>query len=210
VQAIEPGLAVIAVALVSECEVDIRMAKGACLLLCLLMAGPAVAEVTEAFDLATYEVAQRAGETLLGALNRHSPIRRGGQVFHGYTRWNIRWNFRWDTNVQGRCAITEVKTALSVYMQLPALDESTARRRTEFDDYLPALRLHEEGHRQIATQAARRIDQAIFSLQPMRSCQALETEANRRGYEILNAANAKDDAYDVDTKHGCTQGACLY
>lgn len=43
----------------------------------------------------------------------------------------------------------------------------------------------------------------------MRSCEALEAEANRRGYEILKAAQSEERDYDADTRHGCTQGACL-
>lgn len=185
------------------------MTKGATLLIGLLATASYFADVSETFDLDTYEVDQHAGETLLAAINRHSPLRQNGRIFHGYTKWNVRWNFWWDTNVQGRCAITEAKTTLSVYMQLPELDDGTEQGRFEFDDYLPELREHEDGHHQIAVEAARRIDQAIKTLQPMRSCQALEAEANRRGYEILDAAKSEEDHYDVDTKHGCTQGACL-
>lgn len=185
------------------------MTKDAILLVGLLAAVPTFAEVSETFGLDTYEVDQHAGETLLAAINRHSPLRQNGQIFHGHTRWNVRWNFWWDTNKQGRCAITEVKTTLSVHMQLPELDDSTEQGRVQFDDYLKDLRAHEDGHHHIAAQAARRIDQAIKTLQPMRSCQALEAEANRRGYAVLNAAKSEEDHYDVDTKHGCTQGACL-
>lgn len=183
--------------------------KGASLLIALLAAAPSHADVSETFDLETYEVDQRPGEALLAAINRQSPLRRDGRIFHGYTRWNVRWNFWWDTNVQGRCAIKEVKTTLSVHMQLPELDESTVQGRAEFDGYLPGLRAHEDGHHHIAARAARRIDQTIKTLQPLRSCQALEAEANRRGYEILKAALSEEDDYDVDTRHGCTQGACL-
>ncbi len=183
--------------------------KGATLLIGLFASALSFAEVSETFELETYVVDQQSGETLLAAINRHSPLRRNGRIFHGYTKWHVRWNFRWDTNVQGRCAITEVKTTLSVHMQLPELDDSTDQGRVRFDDYLTDLRAHEDGHHHIAAQAARRIDQAIKTLQPMRSCEALEAEANRRGYEILKATNAEEDDYDVDTKHGCTQGACL-
>ncbi len=186
-----------------------RVTKGATLLIGLLAAAPSIADVSETFELETYEVDQRAAETLLSAINRHSPVRQNGRIFHGHTKWNIRWNFWWDTNAAGQCTITEVKTTLSVHMQLPELDESTTEGRSEFDGYLPELREHEEGHHRIAAQAARRIDQAIKTLQPMRSCQALEAEANRRGYEILKAASSEEDEYDIDTKHGCTQGACL-
>jgi len=187
----------------------VQVTKGATLLIGILAAATSLADVSETFDLDTHEVDQHGGETLLAAINRYSPLRQKGRIFHGYTKWNVRWNFWWDTNVQGRCAITEVKTTLSVHMQLPELDDSTEQGRVQFDDYLVDLRAHEDGHHQIAAQAARRIDQAIRTLQPMRSCEALEAEANRRGYEILSATKSEEEQYDADTKHGCTQGACL-
>lgn len=185
------------------------MTKSATLLIGLFATASSFADISETFDLDTYEVDQHAGETLLAAINRHSPLRQNGRIFHGYTKWHVRWNFWWDTNAQGRCAITEVKTTVSVHMQLPELDDSTEQGRVQFDDYLADLRAHEDGHHRIAARAARRIDQAIKTLQPMRNCEALEAEANRRGYEILNAAKSEENDYDVDTKHGCTQGACL-
>ncbi len=121
------------------------------------------AEVRESFDLDTYEVDQEEGETLLQAINSESPIRECGRIFHGYTKWFIKWNFRWWEEENGSCRITEVTTSLDVAMTMPELDEATPQGAAVFKQYAASLRLHEDGHRDIAQKAAAKIDAGIPS-----------------------------------------------
>jgi predicted secreted Zn-dependent protease len=176
----------------------------------LLLCCPAThAEVIETFDLDTYEVDQESDQTLLQAINHVSPIKERGRIFHGYTRWYIKWNYRWWRETDGQCRITSVSVSLDVDMTLPELDEATPAVATEFHRYVSNLRLHEDGHQGIARKAAYRIDEGIRSLGPRENCDALGRAANELGHAILDETRGIERQYDVETNHGCTQGACL-
>lgn len=178
-------------------------------LLLLTFAAGLRAEVVESFDLDTYEVDQDDDETLLQAINAESPIRQRGQIFHGFTKWFIRWNYRWWEDDNGTCRITEVTTTLDIDMILPELDDATPEAAAEFRRYIRNLRLHEDGHRDIARAAAEKIDAGIRRLPSMASCDALSRAANQFGQGVLAETRVIERQYDVSTEHGCTQGACL-
>lgn len=171
------------------------------------MAAPA--GVAETRDKRLYDVRQAPGMSLLQALNQASPIREGGQVFHGYTDWRVQWNYRYRQRPDGLCAVTSVDVHLTVTMTLPALQESTAEGAGQFATYLRNLAEHEEGHVRIGQSAARSLDTALAQLPAMPSCPLLEREIARLGADTLDRARRDNKAYDAATKHGCTQGACL-
>ncbi len=172
-------------------------------------ASPALAEVREQLATREYAVTADPGAPLLQLLNSATPIRENGKVFHGYTKWYVKWNYRWNEAPDGSCRITRVDTAVEGTFTLPKLVGGSGAQRTRFDTYLAALRTHEEGHYAFARQAGREIDGEIAALPAMRSCKALETEANALGYRILDTYTTREKQYDRDTDHGRTQGAWL-
>ena len=156
-----------------------------------------------------YDVRHSAGITLLDAINSVTPVRKNGQLFHGYTAWDINWAFRWQKSSAGLCEITSVTTSLLVTTTLPRLLVSTQGAATQFNQFFPALVAHEQGHRRIVLDAANQADRAIAGLQPMSDCHVLEREANRVGLDILESSRRRHAEYDSTTQHGCKQGACL-
>ncbi|TXG77552.1 MAG: DUF922 domain-containing protein [Rhodocyclaceae bacterium] len=172
-------------------------------------ASPALAEVREQLATREYAVTADPAVPLLRLLDGATPIRENGKVFHGYTRWYVKWNYRWNEAPDGSCRITRVDTSVEGTITLPKLVGGTGAQRTRFDAYLAALRTHEEGHYAFARQAGREIDGKIAALPSMRSCRALEAEANGLGYRILDIHTAREKQYDRDTDHGRTQGAWL-
>ena len=184
--------------------------KCAALLLSLCAAAAsAQAAVAEEHAERPYAVDAQPSDTLREALNAATPIRVGGQRFHGYTRWNVRWSFRWQSDTSGRCRITEVATRLRTEVQLPELRRATPQQRALFDPYLFALSRHEQGHVQFGREAARAIDQGIAQLPAERDCATLERQANALGHRLLREHAERDQQYDRDTRHGASQGARL-
>lgn len=166
------------------------------------------AEVNESIVEDTYSVDQTTNTSLLTALNRASPVRHEGKVFHAYTAWNVHWRFKWDATAGG-CRITSVDTDLSVKTTLPEWRSGNSAIAMQFVTYLAALRKHEDGHLRIGRRAAQAADLAILRLPSMASCDLLEREANRAGDAVLEDAMRDEVEYDRNTRHGCTQGACL-
>lgn len=168
------------------------------------------AEVVDNVRFRFYVVKHQPGETLLAAINRHSPIRQDGQTFHAYTRWQIRWFLRWHEDAaNGECRITTNRTEVNAEITLPELKTHDAQARQRFASYLPALQQHELGHFDIAHTHAQRIDQGILQLPTMTSCRILEQTANQLGRRVLDEAIAAERTFDRLTGHGRTQGAWL-
>ncbi len=183
------------------------MKHAACSMLLLAVAQTASAEVIENLDHIDYTATPRRGQTLRQALDAASPIREEGKLYHGYTKWHVRWNFRWWREADGRCRITEVTTHLDLDITLPELEGGTPAMQERFARFREALSEHEDGHAQIARDAAESVDQDILDLPEMASCELLEETANQLGHEHLDAAGRKSKRYDRDTEHGRSQGA---
>src|SRR2546429_523558 len=77
-----------------------------------------------------------------------------------------------------------------------------------WQSYVKAVRLHEAGHRTIAERNAREVFAALTPLRGM-NCDLLSAEASRVAEQIVADGRARNRAYDVDTKHGQTQGVVL-
>ncbi|MBS1199046.1 MAG: hypothetical protein H6R18_2831 [Proteobacteria bacterium] len=175
---------------------------------CGLAAFSVRAEVVEQLDFEFYGVTVKPDEKLLQAVNRNSKIREGGNIFHGYTHWNIRWNYRWWQEPTS-CRITETKVSVSGKITLPKLEQAAYGQWAKFDAYITKLKAHEMGHYHIAREAAEGIDAYLKSLPSFSDCSALERQANQGAYKILDNGKQRGRQYDIDTGHGKTQGAYL-
>ncbi|WP_341677715.1 DUF922 domain-containing protein [Niveibacterium sp. SC-1] len=157
-----------------------------------------------------YEVRPVDGDELRVALNRASPVREGGQIFHGRTDWSAQSDYRWWQEADGRCRVTESRVNLSIVMTLPRLAaDAPDAMRARFDSYLARLREHEEGHVRIARETAFAIASRIRSLPEAKSCEALEAAAENARAALMDEARQRERRYDRDTGYGASQGARL-
>lgn len=178
--------------------------------LALLLVGLHVsAEVSEMLDYRYYSVQTGNATSLARALNRTSPIRQEGLIYHAYTTWQINWNFRWREDADGYCRITQVATGLNGIIQLPRLEDGTSNQRAQFARYLGALHEHELGHYQIGRKAALEIDRQLQAMPSMAECSKLAAIANRTAYRIVDQFKEQERTYDSITIHGRLQGARL-
>lgn len=182
--------------------------RGVGFLVLTLMSVAVLADVQSKLDWQHYPVRINQAETLAQALDRSSPIRSRGLVYHATTDWQVQWRFWWQNANEG-CVIKRVRTEVSVQIQLPQLVAGTAAQQTEFADYLDALTLHEAGHQQLALDAAEAIDLALQQFPVAGSCAALETDANALGQQLLQRFREREYDYDRRTNHGQTQGAWM-
>jgi len=184
-----------------------------CALHALLLAGAlppaALAEVRDSIDYSYYEVQVFDGPSLGTQVRAASPIREGGQVSFGNTRWNVRWDLRWNSEASGRCRLTSVIVTLRSRMLLPQLRGASARQTAAFERFMAALRLHENGHYAHGQRAAREIERNLLALPPAASCATLEAQANESGRRSIARHADLDIQYDRETSHGRTQGAYL-
>lgn len=147
---------------------------------------------------------------LSAILNEASPISKNGKVYYGYTKWRIDWHYEWKITEEGQFRISKVQTTLKCKVTLPKLSGATTKeQRDEFDRFLQALNVHEQGHLDYAKQASVEIEKRISSMAPMDSSESLSSAADAIGFQTLKEFNNRSDRYDLETGYGKTQGAYL-
>lgn len=169
-----------------------------------LYAAPKVSEIDQHYEIRGSSARQlRAQMSVLGT--KWSD----GKVYDARTDWHVRWNHGYRRSKSG-CSIASVRTTVSVTYTYPKWVDrlsGPAHLRAKWDNYMAALTQHERGHRDIAVDAAERIEQAIASLGPMKSCDELGKAANTLGHRIVDEYKRKEVDYDRETAHGRSQGA---
>jgi len=126
------------------------------------------------------------------------------------TVWSIEWVY--GTAQRGdSCVLRDVKVTVNVAVTLPRWKPPAMASREllkTWQAYFKAVRLHEAGHRTIAERNAREV---MAALTPLRgaNCDKLSDEATRTAEQIVADGRARNRAYDIETKHGQTQGVEL-
>jgi predicted secreted Zn-dependent protease len=157
-----------------------------------------------------YDIDGSSAGALRNQIRRLGPKDESGKSQDALTVWSIEWGF--GTVQRGdSCVLRDVKVTLDVAVTLPRWKPpatATAELLKTWQAYLKAVRLHEAGHRTIAERNAREVTAALTPLRGA-SCEKLSDEATRTAERIVADGRARNRAYDVQTKHGQTQGVEL-
>jgi len=157
-----------------------------------------------------YDVDGSSAGALRNQISRLGPKDESGKSQDALTVWSIEWVY--GTAQRGdSCVLRDVKVTLDVAVTLPRWKPpatATPELLKTWQAYFKAVRLHETGHRTIAERNAREV---MAALAPLRgtSCDKLSDEAARTAERIVADGRARNRAYDVQTKHGQTQGVEL-
>jgi predicted secreted Zn-dependent protease len=170
---------------------------------------PSIATITETLKFQTYDVKISPKQSLSNALNQASPIRQDGQTLHGRTTTTIQWFRWWRSDSSGRCRITTTKIQLTGTILLPKLIGGTIAQRQQFTRFLALLRKHELNHYAFGQQAAIAGERAILALPIAPNCSTLERQVQILETQNLTTHRARNQAYDLKTNHGQTEGSSL-
>ena len=157
-----------------------------------------------------YDIDGSSAGALRNQISRLGPKDESGKSQDALTVWSIEWVY--GTAQRGdSCVLRDVKVTLDVAVTLPRWKPpatATPELLKTWQAYFKAVRLHETGHRTIAERNAREV---MAALAPLRgtSCDKLSDEAARTAERIVADGRARNRAYDVQTKHGQTQGVEL-
>lgn len=166
------------------------------------------AELNVVENYKRYSVHPTSKSQLLQAANQASTIRSNGEVFHGYTQWNISWNFRWQ-NAGNRCRMVKVNTKLVIEYTMPKLFSKDSEVKGVWNKWYPNLLKHEKRHGELAKQAAAKINTQLANIKSRANCTLLSSDANKLGNSILDELRKNNERYDKQTNHGQTEGTWL-
>ncbi len=140
---------------------------------------------------------------LRDALSILGPLRDGAR-YAAFTDWTVTYRMR------PACApVRHLHVTAGAVIHLPLLRAPRSAPRAlvaRWNLYVEALRRHEMGHVAIARAAARAVHAALADL-PADAPSPLVTASAAAALAELRAA---ERAYDIDTRHGATQGAVFF
>ncbi len=143
-------------------------------------------------------------------MNQLGPLSQtSGQRFDGRTDWYVRWNYQYFS--QGTsCQLTAIRVRADVSLTLPQWKQPANAANglvNRWNQYIKALRLHEDGHKDNGIATSREILQLLKRFPAKGSCSELGAAANQAAQGIISQYNQRDLDYDRKTRHGVTQGA---
>jgi len=155
-----------------------------------------------------YDVRGTTIEELRHEVYSRGPYDSTGQRFAGWAEWRIRWWYDREQVPQG-CKVSRAVTETDIEYTLPRWVEAAnapEELRETWNRFVEALTVHEQGHGDLARALAAEIEFAIRNLPPEPTCEELDRKVN----ELANRMILEDrtqEAYDLATGHGQTQGA---
>lgn len=110
------------------------------------------------------------------------------------------------------CRFKDLAVSLDVTIHLPRWEPKGGKPKglaERWERMLDALTRHEEGHRDIAVDTARRLLADLRALPETLDCQGLAREAQKAFFQARLRHSIRDGAYERRTEHGIAQGARL-
>jgi len=167
-------------------------------------AAAAIASHEQYYDVEGSSVAE-----LREQVRRLGP-RDGGQPLVALTVWDLEWTYHEAPGADG-CALRDVKVTLAVTTTLPRWappKDVSPRVVDSWRSFLQHVKVHEAGHRAIAERNARDLTAALQALRRA-TCKEVWDEASNTAERLVAEGRARNRAYDLETKHGQTQGVVL-
>ena len=160
-----------------------------------------------------YDIDGTSAGALREGIRRLGPKDASGTSLDAVTVWDLQWTYKAVpvSAVDSSCALQDLKVTLNVTVTLPRWTPPasvSASLRESWRTYLQHVRVHEAGHRAIAERNAADLYRALLGLRAA-TCAQLDSQASRTGEDIVADGRSRNRAYDVETKHGQTQGVVL-
>lgn len=167
-----------------------------------------MSEVSISTSRVFYHIAGSTEDQLRSQMNQLGHQDDYGNNWDAYTDWYVSWSYPYSQNSEG-CSVGEIRVEIEITFIFPIWDKPSTVSQdlaAKWDDFVTRLQIHEDGHRDIAVQAACGVLDELYSLPSYRSCDEFEQAADETAEQILNLYRDKESDYDQETGHGLSQG----
>jgi predicted secreted Zn-dependent protease len=166
---------------------------------------PAV--VTEKYEY--YEVCGYCEKDLQCDLKQKCIKWNDGRKYDSVTNWKVKWHYGLNLAPEA-CTTDSFTVTVDITFQLPKWvhnGDAPQPLMDKWDTFMKNLLVHEQGHRDMAVEAATEFTRAVAELSPVPTCAELDREVNALGQERMKKLLKDQKNYDKTTNHGTTQGA---
>jgi len=119
------------------------------------------------------------------------------------TRWTIDWSFTTE-DLGSVCRLQSLTIKTDITITMPRWNAAASEDDTLKGGWLRYFKLlaaHEEGHKQIALAAAKRVRQRLGQVRATADCAELERAVNREGKKAVDEFIEREKTYDLQTDH---------
>jgi predicted secreted Zn-dependent protease len=156
-----------------------------------------------------YEIRGGSEKELRSQMRQNGCKWNDGRKYDSLTSWHWKWDYGYDLTAQG-CRAHSVRATIEVIFRYPKwmrTDDAPQPLVDKWDGYMKNLIMHENGHRDMAINAAAELSCIIAALPPASSCAELDRKVRALRRRRMEKLNVDEMGYDETTNHGCTQGA---
>ena len=132
-----------------------------------------------------------------------------GKKYDSLTSWHVKWDYGYDRAPQA-CTPASFRATVEIIFRYPEwvrTDGAPQPLVAKWDSYMKNLINHENGHRDMAVQAAAELSRAVAELPPASNCAELDREVRELCRLRMKKLKENEYEYDAATNHGLTQGA---
>lgn len=163
--------------------------------------------VTEKYEY--YDIQGSCVKDLRSQMRLKGVTMSDGMIYDSVTSWHVKWNYGYDRSPLG-CSTDDFRVFVEIIFRFPKWTpgNDTAPALVEkWDGYVKHLEDHENGHRDLAVEAAVELSRAVAALPPVHTCAEIDHYVKALCRERMDMLNEEEKAYDAATDHGSKQGA---
>lgn len=163
--------------------------------------------VTEKYEY--YEVQGGCEKDLLCQMKRKGIAWSDGKKYDSTTNWHVMWKYGY-SRTPGSCSAESFRVFVDITFLYPKwMPGGDAPRdlTDKWEAYMKNLVMHENGHRDLAVEAAAELARAVAELPPLPTCADVDREVRALARTRMSMLNDDEKQYDTATNHGYTQGA---
>ena len=156
-----------------------------------------------------YDVYGNTADQIRNQMNANGTRWDDGQTYDSVTSWNLKWTYDYSCSNHS-CRAGSFKTMVDITFRFPKWIQSSDTSpdlAQQWNTYMKNLVVHENGHRDMAVEAAHQLSRDALNLPPAASPEDLDREIQQMTATEMAKLNADEKEYDVTTVHGTTQGA---
>ncbi len=163
--------------------------------------------ITERYEY--YDINGSCENDLLRDLRKKGVAWDDGKKYESVTSWHVKWNYS-HTQDTHTCSADSFQVTVDIIFRYPKwtqIEDAPQMLADKWDDYMNHLLVHENGHRDMAVEAAADLSRAVSDLSPAQTCAELDRAVRILSRTRMNKLNDDERHYDEATNHGATQGA---
>lgn len=132
-----------------------------------------------------------------------------GKKYDSVASWKVKWDYGYD-RAPGTCSVDSFKVTVAISFRFPKWsrpDDAPQKLVDKWDSYMKNLVTHENGHRDMAVEAAAELSSAVANLPTAPTCAEIDRQVQKLSSARLMKLKEDEKEYDAVTNHGVTQGA---